>query len=175
MADSDSKFPGRRRVGKGGVALLWHRRIDYKITPLSIDDDRIVGLQYEITPSAYVCVFQVYFPCSNHPMARFNDYVNKLSNLLGLYSDKEIVIIMGDLNTSILNNSSQTQSTRSRHLIDFMNTNNFVSVNTMDFCTVASSTFMSYDSSCETCIDQILFPSEQLYRVHTREISDDGA
>ena len=175
VSDFDLKLPGCRRVGKGGVALLWHKRVDHKITPLSFEDDRIVGLQYEISPSAYVYIFLVYFPCTNHPMASFYDYVDKLSNLLGLYSDKGIVIIMGDLNTNILPNCLHTQNTRSRHMIDFLKSNNFVSLNTMDFCVGASSTFVSYDNTHESLIDHILFPIEELYCVTACEICDDEA
>ena len=175
VSDFDLKLPGSRRVGKGGVNFLWHKRVDNKITPLSFEDDRIVGLQYEISPSAYVYIFQVYFPCTNHPMASFYDYVDKLSNLLGLYSDKGIVIIMGDLNTNILPNCLHTQNTRSRHMIDFLNSNNFVSLNTMDFCVGAPSTFVSYDNTCESLIDHILFPIEQLQCVLACEICDEEA
>ena len=28
VSDNDLKLPGRRRVGKGGVAILWHRKHD---------------------------------------------------------------------------------------------------------------------------------------------------
>ena len=62
VSDPDLKFPRRRRVGKGGVSLLWHNRIDYKITNLSFEDDRIIGLQLEISPLNYVYLFQVYLP-----------------------------------------------------------------------------------------------------------------
>ncbi|MEW8191611.1 MAG: endonuclease/exonuclease/phosphatase family protein, partial [Candidatus Thiodiazotropha endolucinida] len=53
VSDFDLRFPGRRRVGKGGVALLWHKRFDHKITRLSFEDDRIIGLQLEISPFVY--------------------------------------------------------------------------------------------------------------------------
>ena len=119
MSDSDLELLGRRRVGKGGVALLWHNRIYHIFTPLSFKDDRINGLQLEISPLNYVYLFQVYLPCSNYQMASFYDYLDKLSNLLGSYSDKGTVIIMGDLNTNILSNSSRIKNKRTRYMIDF--------------------------------------------------------
>ena len=120
VSDFDLRFPGRRRVGKGGVALLWHKRLDSIITPLSFEDDRIIGLQIEISPSFYVYVFQTYFPCSNHPIAEFLGYIDKLENLLGLYADKGLVAIMGDLNANLLHSQSVSmQNNRSRALIDF--------------------------------------------------------
>lgn len=175
VSDFDLKFPGRRRVGKGGVALLWHRRIDHKITPLTFEDDRIIGLQLEISPLNFIYVFQVYLPCSNHPMASFYDYVDKMSNLLALYSDKGLVIIMGDLNTNLLADPPRIQNNRTRYMINFLASNNFVSVNTMEFCSGASSTFVSYDNKNESLIDHILLPVEQLLCVLSCEICDDEA
>ena len=84
VSDFDLKFPGRRRVGKGGVALLWNKRLNSLITPLPFEDDRIIGLQLEISPSFYIYILQVYLPCSNHPIAKFREYIDKLGNLLGL-------------------------------------------------------------------------------------------
>ena len=82
--------------------------------------DRIIGLQIEISPSFYVYVFQTYFPCSNHPIAEFLGYIDKLENLLGLYADKGLVAIMGDLNANLLHSQSVSmQNNRSRALIDF--------------------------------------------------------
>ena len=48
VADSDLKCPSKRRMGKGGVALLWHRKYDRCISPLSLDDDRIIGIKFEV-------------------------------------------------------------------------------------------------------------------------------
>ena len=111
----DLKFPGRRRVGKGGVALLWHKRLDCLITPLSFEDDRIIGLQLEISPAFYIYIFQVYLPCSNPPIAKFREYIDKLGNLLGLYAEKGLVLIMGDFNTNMLTKQSMhVQNNRTR-------------------------------------------------------------
>ena len=44
VSDFDLKSPGRRRVGKGGVAILWHRKLDNCVTALSFDDDKLLGL-----------------------------------------------------------------------------------------------------------------------------------
>ena len=70
-----------------------------------------------------------------------------------------MVIIMGDLNTNILFNSSRIQNIRTRYMMDFLASNNFVSVNTMESCTGASFTFVSYDNTSESFIDHILFPN----------------
>ena len=71
VSDFDLMFPGHRRVGEVGVALLWHKRLDDRIISLSFEDDTVIGLQLEISSSVYIYVFQVYLPCSNHQIARF--------------------------------------------------------------------------------------------------------
>ena len=53
VSDAALRLPGRRRVGKGGVALLWHRKHSKHITPITYDDDRIIGIRYEIPTPVY--------------------------------------------------------------------------------------------------------------------------
>ena len=176
VSDFDLMIPGHRRVGKGGVALLWHKKLNSRVTPLSFDDDRIIGLQLEISPSLNIYVFQVYLPCSNHPVARFYEYIDKLSNLLGLYVEKGLVLFMGDLNTKLLASQSvHPQNNRTRILTEFLSRNNMVSLNTLGFCTGARNSFVSYDNKYETLIDHILFPIEHLQLVSTTEICNDDA
>ena len=68
ICDRDLMTPGNRRVGKGGVAIMWHKRWDSCVTPLPLDDDRIVGVH----PLANMCsFFQLYLPCSNHSIDIF--------------------------------------------------------------------------------------------------------
>ena len=54
-ADFDLKRPSNRRVGKGGVAILWHRKYDPFISRLELDDERIIGIKYETDTSS--CIF----------------------------------------------------------------------------------------------------------------------
>ena len=44
VSDSDLLIPSSRKVGKGGVALLWHRRLENCISILDVNDDRIIGI-----------------------------------------------------------------------------------------------------------------------------------
>ena len=44
VCDNALNTPSNRRVGKGGVAVLWHRSLDYQVSPLDIDSDRICGI-----------------------------------------------------------------------------------------------------------------------------------
>ena len=116
VSDFNLEFLEHRRVGKGGVAFLWHKRLDSLITPLSFEDDRIIGLQLEISPSFYIYIFQVNLPCSNHPVARFYEYNDRLGNLIGLFAERGLVLIMGDFNTNMLTSQSLIiQNNRTLH------------------------------------------------------------
>ena len=49
MSDFDLEKPSKRKVGKGGVAMFWKADIDSRISLLNIDDDRIMGVQYQLS------------------------------------------------------------------------------------------------------------------------------
>ena len=78
VADFDLKRPSNRRVGKGGVAILWHKRFDKFVFPLSLDDDRIIGIKFEVSANNCIYFFQLYLPCTNHPVEKFRDYFDRL-------------------------------------------------------------------------------------------------
>ena len=58
VLDNDLKHPGSRRVGKGGVAILWHIKYDKNIYPLPIDYDRVIGARFETETGVFF--FQPY-------------------------------------------------------------------------------------------------------------------
>ena len=67
-SDIDLLLPSARRVGKGGVCLLWHKKLNNLITPISCNNDRIIGIQIQLSEHKFVYVFQVYLPSCNHIM-----------------------------------------------------------------------------------------------------------
>ena len=135
---------------------MWHRKLSKHITPITYDDDRIIGIRYEINSDACLYIFQIYLPCSNHSVPIFQDYIDQLNNILNLYSGKGVVIIMGDLNANILSNKfSRNLNIRSQHLLKFLADNNMMSANTLQLCTGASSSYVSYGGSSESLIDHI--------------------
>ena len=139
---------------------MWHVKYDKYITPLTIEDDRIVGVQFQIAPYQFMFIFQVYLPCRNHPIQYFKDYVDKLYNLWSIYSEQGIVVLMGDFNTSCIKNGKT--DTRCLYFNQFLYDTNLIAVNTIDKCTGAKTSFVSYDGSCESLIDYILVPVELL-------------
>ena len=86
VCDKDSSL--RHGVGKGGVAIMWHKRLNNVVTPICIDDDRIVAVQVQISDAQYLYFFQVYLPCTNHSVAIYSDYIDILyvhSKYLAIY------------------------------------------------------------------------------------------
>lgn len=102
VCDNSLQMPSNRRVGKGGVAIMWNIKYDNYVTPLLIDDDRIVGVQFQYDQNRFMYIFQVYLPCRNHCIQYYRDYVDKLYNLYSYYTESGTVILMGDFNSILL-------------------------------------------------------------------------
>ena len=150
-ADFDLKRPSNRRVGKGGVAILWHRKYDPFISRLALDDDRIIGIKYETDTSNCINFFQVYLPCVN-----YSEYIDRLQNLLQLYFEKGTVVIKGDFNTYLPEVTVRDRvDNRSLYFQSFLRENNMFSTNTSELCNGAKSTFVTYDGRHESLIDYI--------------------
>ena len=176
VADFDLEKPSRRKNGKGGVALFWKRSIDSKITLLNIDDDRIIGIQYQLSEFNFIFVIQVYFPSANYRIAEFESYLFKLQDLCSMYSDKGTLIIMGDFNAHKNGRVFlKGHDRRSNLLQQFLSGNNFLSVNTLPLCTGATSTFVSYSGEYTSMIDHILIQIEKIDLVSTCNVLDDDA
>ncbi|MCU7811905.1 MAG: hypothetical protein KZQ77_11825 [Candidatus Thiodiazotropha sp. (ex Notomyrtea botanica)] len=163
VSDSSLRYPNNRRVGKGGVAIMWHKDYDSYVTPLEIYDDRIVGIQIELSELCFIYMFQVYLPCSNHSIQSYKRYLEKMDNILSTYSDMGMIILLGDFNANILSKKfSKPHDYRSRYLMNFVNQNSLVAINTLEMCCGARSSFVSYDGSNESLIDHIMLPIEKL-------------
>ena len=176
VADFDLEKPSRRKVGKGGVALFWKCCLDSNITMLNIDDDRIIGVQYQLSESNFIFVIQVYFPSANHRINEFELYLCKLQDLCSMYSDKGTLIIMGDFNAHRNGRVFlKGHDMRSNLLQQFLTGNTFVAINTLPLCTGATSTFVSYSGEYTSMIDHILIQIEKTDLVSMCKVLDDDA
>jgi len=174
VCDRDLVASSSCTVRKGGVAILWHRKHNNRIVPLDVDDDRIIGVQLECTKTCYMYIFQTYLPSCNHPINRFREYIDRLSELIYYYSEKGTVIVMGDLNANLNSiHFQKVENERSRLLTSLLLNHNLVSLQTLDMCIGARSTFVSYSGNCESLIDHILISRD--YMDSSCEIADDNA
>lgn len=173
-SDVDLRLPGNRRVGKGGVAIMWNKRLHSSITPLDIDDDRVIGIQFEISTDVYMYIFQVYLPSSNHSINYFKEYIDVIFDLYSQYCNKGVVIFIGDFNAHINGRSFvKPMDTRGLYLNNLLCNANLVPVNTMNFCSGADATFVTYDGMFRSMIDHILVGCEQVDMVTFCSIVDD--
>lgn len=104
--DKDCLINTDRKFGKGGVAILWHVNHDNFITRLPLDDDRILGIQVQLSPDNLLHVFQVYSPCSNYSIVVYREYIDKLYNVYYMYSQHGMVMFLGDVNSKVVSNVS---------------------------------------------------------------------
>ena len=174
MCDNDLLMPSNRRVGKGGVAILWHKSLDHHVTPLDITSDRICGIQYRLNQHLHFYILQVYAPSSNHPVQVYRDFIDHLHAIIRMYCHYGLVILMGDFNAHLQGKRFiKSTDDRGKCLLDLMNYYNLVSLNTLSLCSGATSSFVSYDSIYESLIDHVLLPFERLDTVSSCEILDD--
>ena len=176
VSDSDLELPSRRRVGKGGVALFWKRTIDSRVSILNIDDDRLVGIQYQVSHNSYTYIIQAYLPSANHPISELNDYLLKLQDICSMYDRRGTVILMEDFNAHFNGEKFiKPHDRRSNLFLQFIASNNLISINTLEMCTGAMSTYVSYSGEQYSMIDHILLPIEKYDLVTFCEILDDDA
>ena len=82
ISDSDLNINTFRKVGKGGVAIIWRKSLNPIIPSLCIVNDRIIAVQVRVSPEAYIYVLQVYLPSSNHNISMFRDCIQHLYDLV---------------------------------------------------------------------------------------------
>ena len=87
--------------------------------------------------------------------------MDKLQNILYLFSEKGIIIMIGDFNSHLPEaNSGGRIDNRSLCFNSLLRENNIFSINTSQLCTGPWSTFVTYDGRHESLIDYILIPEE---------------
>ena len=172
--DSDLVWPSNRKVGKGGVAVLWHMSLSKNISPLDIESDRICGVQYTLRKDVCLYFIQVYAPSSNHSNNIYRDFIDLLQAVISMYSENGTVIIMGDFNAHLQGQTFiKATDERGRYLLDMLSYHNLVAVDTLPICTGATASFVSYGDAHVSLIDHILVPDVKLDTILSCEITDD--
>ena len=174
--DYDLRVPKICTVRKGGVALMWNTKHTSRISPLLIEDDRIIGIQYQCSNDCFLYIFQIYLPSSGHSLSKYNEYIEKLSDIVQMYSDKGTLIILGDTNAHISSHKFIKRTDRRTAIFEkFLINFNLMSANTLDICQGAKSSFVSYNGINESLIDHIILPFEIKDTIISCEIVDDHA
>ena len=97
----DNITPQERTRGHGGVAILWHNRLDRYVKTLEDGNNRIVCLQLQ-DEQLNLLIMNVYMPCRNtHTGDNFSETLDQLQELLAKYRPTHHIIICGDINASL--------------------------------------------------------------------------
>jgi hypothetical protein len=73
-----------------------HRSFDqFIVNEISIDSDRIIGVEACLPNSECIFIFSVYMPAASLQIQQFKEHVDTLHELYSVYSEVGIVILMG--------------------------------------------------------------------------------
>ena len=103
----------------GGVAILWKKEIDHLIKPLDFGSERIQSIEINGSDKARILLASVYLPAkgSKNHVTEYQDVVDQLYELYQTYSGTHKIIIGGDVNEDLNN---QTGTKRNVYLRDFI-------------------------------------------------------
>ena len=146
--------------GKGGVALLWHKRLSHCIRNVDTDDDRIIGIDINLKNNVHIVCFGVYLPSSNYSNELFYEYIDKLSDLHAQHSAHAHVIFLGDFNAQISGPKRTVNlNRRGVYLSNFIDQTNMRSLNMSAECHGPLYSFCPYKTiDNRTMIDHIIVP-----------------
>ena len=146
--------------GKGGVALLWHKRLSHCIRNVDTDDDRIIGIDINLKNNVHIVCFGVYLPSSNYSNELFYEYIDKLSDLHAQHSVHAHVIFLGDFNARISGPKRTVNlNRRGVYLSNFIDQTNMRSLNMSAECHGPLYSFCPYKTiDNRTMIDHVIVP-----------------
>ena len=154
------------RRGKGGVGFIYKRSLmeEKVITPLPIEDDRIIGIKLNAQDNLNVYMFSVYMPCSKETTEYYNSYLEKLCDIIDQYSELGEIILLGDFNAEIEGvKCPSPKSLRTPLLQKFTNRYKLQSVTVNRDCIGPNFTYDPYDSGlCRSLIDHIFINSDHI-------------
>lgn len=61
----------KQHNSRGGVALLWKRDLNDRISYLDIDYENIIGIQMQMSQNDFIYIIEVYSPCSKYPLVKY--------------------------------------------------------------------------------------------------------
>ena len=161
-----------RRIGKGGVGFIWKKKWSDIIEIIDVDDDRITVLKLSLSRENYFFV-QVYLPTSCYPYALYSEYVDKLTDLFSMFSNKGQVIFLGDFNASCANDNVNVKQ-RDAYLRNAVLSINMKILTDSDSCTGPRFSFVPYGSGKCTLIDHIIVQESLCVDVKSCYIVDDS-
>ena len=152
-----------RQLGRGGVALLWHKSINQYVRIIDVNCDRLAVIKLCL-PDISLLVVQVYLPSVNHSIDYFKQIVDELADICSVHAYDSNLVLMGDYNARFTSQSMAiSQRTRDTYICNFAKERCLKVLTTSDICKGAQCSFYPYTSASPSLIDHILV-DELLYR-----------
>lgn len=111
-ADLDALDPYKR--GKGGVAIMWHKRVDHAVSVITMQYDRIIAVGIELENRKFITIIAVYLPATNVSLCDFQESVDLLSSIYQIHSQYSEVFVLGDLNAQLCGPRCNCDTTQPR-------------------------------------------------------------
>ena len=172
VTSSETTELNNRRVGKGGVGFLWHSRLEGRVQPINVNDDRIAVIKVLLPKETFI-IIQVYLPTSSYPTPMYRDYIDKLMDLYSELSEQGTVIIMGDFNSQIIIDSKIMRD-RERYTLRALSQNNLCVLTDRNHCAGPRFTFVPYGPYNNSFIDHVLVPELLLLDISICKVLEDA-
>jgi hypothetical protein len=153
-----------------------HRSFDlFIVNEISIDSGCIIDVEACLPSSERIFIFSVYIPAASLPIQQFKEHVDTLHELYSVYSEVEIVILMGDFNAKIEGSRYQFKpNDRSIYLLTMLNELNAFSVSSENMCVGPLYTFQGYENGPVSMIDHIVISKELTSNVCSALVLTEG-
>ena len=133
--DNDPIPPTQKQRGYGGVATLFRKSMNLKVRKCPDGGSRIVVT--EIVSDPLLCIINVYLSCRNSKATEaFEDILLELQEVLDKYTCTHAIILLGNMNSSLLNRGANVQDKKLQ---------NFCAQNELNLITA----WCAYFLSCE--------------------------
>ena len=158
--------------GKGGVAIMYNRKLSHCISRVNFDDDRLLAIEIRLSNNKHFTVIGAYLPSSDAPPDVFISYIDKLDELISYVSTYSSVAVLGDMNTQLNGTRYRCRRLfRTVNLESLLDTHDLFSLTPSTLCTGPCYTFDPFESgSNRTLIDHIIISKFERNIVRSCEI-----
>ena len=129
--------------GCGSMGIIWNSSLP--VNNVSIDSDRIVAVQLNVSSSSTLNIVGVYLPTADNPLDVYKQYLQELENVVYALQTSGPVLILGDFNVHIgqaHSNRAQCQTNSQGHLLmDMIDRTGHYAVSLSDLATGPTHTF----------------------------------
>ena len=105
----------------GGVAILWHKRLDPLVTVIRLDVDWCIGVRFNVNNREFV-ILNVYTPFESRHNE--DEFLHRLGFINSFISDHPCssIFLIGDMNSDLSDNNSMF----AKHMVQFCEDNNLI-------------------------------------------------